>query len=79
MLPTRDKDAMLKFMKDWCKPMQDIFNGRFGKNKIGHILITLDTGNEPTVSYVTNLRDADFKRAMQMLAHKVNERTIITQ
>lgn len=78
MLPQKDKDALLKFMHDWLKPMQDILNTRFGRNKIGHILITLDTGNEPTVSYVTNLRDRDFKRCLQMLATVVNERKVIT-
>ena len=79
MLQTRDKEALLKFLKDWAKPMQEIFNQRFGKNKVGHIIIAVSTDNEPTVSYCTNLRDADFKRCMQMLAAKVNERTIITQ
>jgi hypothetical protein len=79
MLKPNDKVALLKFMKEWCKPMQDIFNQRFGRNKIGHILIALDTGAEPTVSYVTNLRDADFKRCLQMLSQTVNDRRIITQ
>lgn len=77
MLRTKEKEALLQFMKDWCKPMTDILNARFGKGKIGHILITLDTGNEPTVTYVTNLRDGDFKRCLQMLATKLNERIII--
>lgn len=78
MLKPKDKEALLRFLKDWAKPMQSIFNERFGKNRIGHIIIATDTGNEPTVSYVTNLRDADFKRLMRMLADKVNDRTIIT-
>lgn len=78
MLRTKDKDALLQFMHDWVKPMRSLLDARFGKNKIGHILITLDTGNEPTVNYVTNLRDRDFKRCMQLLANKVNETRIIT-
>jgi len=77
MLPTKDKEALLQFLKDWAKPMQEIFNNRFGKNKIGHIIIALDTGNEPTVSFTTNLRDRDFKRCLRMLADRVNESRII--
>lgn len=78
MLRTKDKEALLQFLKDWAKPMQEIFDSRFGKSKIGHILIALDAGNEPTVCYVSNLRDADFKRCMKMLADKVNDTRIIT-
>lgn len=78
MLQTKDKEALLQFLKDWAKAMQQIFDARFGKNKVGHIIIALDTGNEPTVTYVSNLRDGDFKRCLKMLADKVNERTIIT-
>ena len=76
MLQTRDKEALLQFLKDWAKAMQQIFDARFNKNKVAHIIIALDTGNEPTVTYVTNLRDADFKRVMRLLADKVNERKI---
>ena len=76
MLQTRDKEALLRFLKDWAKAMQTIFDARFNKNKVAHIIIALDTGNEPTVTYVTNLRDADFKRVMRLLADKVNERKI---
>lgn len=78
MLRTKDKDALLKFMHDWLKPMNELLAARFGKNKIGHILICLDTGNEPTVNYVTNLRDGDFKRCMKLLADKLNETRVIT-
>ena len=78
MLRTPDREALVQFMKDWVKPMKHIFDQRFGKNKIGYILITLDTGNEPTVNYITNLRDRDFKRCLQMLADKVNETHILT-
>lgn len=78
MLRTKEKEAILKFMHDWCKPMQVLLDTRFGKRKIAHILITLDTGNEPTVNYVTNLRDGDFKRCLRMLADRVNEARIIT-
>ena len=76
MLQTKDKEALLQFLKDWAKPMQEIFDARFNKNKVAHIIIALDTGNEPTITYVTNLRDADFKRAMRLLADKLNERKI---
>lgn len=78
MLQTRDKEALLKFMKEWCKPMTEILNARFGKAKIGHILITISTDNEPTVTYTTNLRDGDFKRCITMLAAKLNDRKIET-
>ena len=78
MLKPNDKTALLKFLKDWAKPMQEIFNQRFGKNKIGHIIIAVDTGNEPTITYSTNLRDGDFKRLLKILSDKVNDRTIIT-
>ena len=77
MLQTKDKESLLTFLKGWAKPMQEILDHRFGKSKIGHILIALDAGNEPTVCYVSNLRDPDFKRCMQMLASKVNETRII--
>ena len=76
MLQTRDKEALLQFLKDWAKPMTDILDARFGKRKVAHIIIALSTDNEPTVTYVTNLRDADFKRALRLLADKVNERKI---
>lgn len=78
MLTPKDKDALLRFLKEWAKPMQEIFNQRFGKNKVGHIIIAVDTGAEPTISFTTNLRDADFKRCMQLLANKLNERRIVT-
>ena len=78
MLTPADKESLLRFLKDWAKAMQEIFNARFGKNKLGHILIAIDTGAEPTITYSTNLRDADFKRAMKLLADKVNDRSIIT-
>lgn len=78
MLQTKDKEDLLRFLKDWAKAMQEIFNARFGKNKLGHIIIAIDTAAEPTITYETNLRDADFKRAMKLLADKVNDRTIIT-
>lgn len=77
MLQTKDKEALLKFLKDWAKPMQVIFDERFGKSKIAHIIIALDVGNEPTVSFVSNLRDSDFKRCLKLLAEKVNETRII--
>ena len=77
MLNQVDKDALLQFLKDWAKPMVEIFNARFGKNKIGYILIGMSTDNEPTVSYTTNLREADFKRAMRLLADKLNDSRII--
>ena len=76
MLQTRDKEALLQFLKDWTKALQEIFDARFNKNKLAHIVITLDTGNEPTITYVTNLRDGDFKRVMQLLTDKLNERKI---
>ena len=76
MLQTRDKEALLRFLKDWAKAMQQIFDARFNKNKLAHIIIALDTGNEPTITYVSNLRDGDFKRVMHLLADKVNERKI---
>lgn len=78
MLTPKDKTALLTFLKDWAKPMQEILNQRFGKNKVAHILIAIDTGAEPTITYSSNLRDADFKRCMKILADKVNERSIIT-
>ena len=77
MLNPKDKDVLLRFLKDWAKPLQEILNARFGKNKIGHLLITVDTGNNPTVTYTTNLRDGDFKRLLHMLATHVNESRII--
>ncbi len=76
MLQTRDKEALLRFLKDWAKATQEIFDARFHKNKVAHIIIALSTDNEPTVTYVTNLRDADFKRALRLLADRVNERKI---
>ena len=76
MLQQKDKDALLRFLKDWAKAMQEIFNSRFGKNKLGHIIIAIDTGNAPTITYVTNLRDNDFKRALKLLSDTVNSRTI---
>ena len=77
MLPTRDKDVLLTFIKDWGATMQKLFDTRFGKRKVAHIIIALDTGNEPTVSFTTNLRDGDFKRCLKMLADKVGEVKII--
>ena len=77
MLQTKDKESLLKFLQDWAKAMQEIFNQRFGLNKLGHIIIALDVGKEPTVSFATNLRDADFKRCLRMLADRVNEARII--
>ncbi len=76
MLKPNDKTALLKFLKDWAKPMQVIFDQRFGKNKIGHVIIAVDTGNEPTITYSTNLRDGDFKRLLKILSDKVNDRSI---
>lgn len=76
MLTTHDKEALLQFLKDWCKPMTEILNSRFGRGKVGHILIAVSTDNEPTISYTTNLRDGDFKRCIQLLADKINERKI---
>ena len=78
MLTPNDKTALLKFLKDWARPMQDIFNARFGNRRVGHIIIAVETGNQPTVSFTTNLHDNDFKRCMRMLADKVNESRIIT-
>lgn len=78
MLQTRDKEVLLQFLKDWCKPMTEILNLRFGRGKIGHIIIAVSTDNEPTITYVTNLRDADFKRCLQLLAAKLNARKIQT-
>ena len=76
MLQTKDKEALLKFLKEWAKAMQHIFDARFHKNKLAHIIIALDTGNEPTITYTTNLRDGDFKRCLRLLADKVNEQKI---
>lgn len=78
MLQTRDKEALLRFLKDWAKPMTNILDARFGKRKVGHIIIAISTDNEPTITYTTNLRDGDFKRALRLLADKVNERVIET-
>ena len=77
MLKENDKTALLKFLKEWAKPMQEIFNQRFGARKIGHIIIAVDTGNEPTITFTTNLRDGDFKRCMKVLSDRVNESRII--
>ena len=76
MLNTHDKEALLQFLKDWAKAMQQILDARFHKNKVAHIIIALDTGNEPTITFATNLRDADFKRALRILADRINERKI---
>ena len=78
MLTTKDKESLLKFLKEWAKPMQELLNQRFGKNKIGHIIIAVDTGNSPNITYSTNLRDGDFKRLLKILSDKVNDRTIVT-
>lgn len=78
MLQTRDKEALLRFLKDWAKPMNELLEARFGKRKIGHIIIAISTDNEPTITYSTNLRDRDFKRCLRLLADKVNERRIET-
>jgi hypothetical protein len=78
MLNPKDKDALLRFLKDWAKPMQEIFDQRFGKNKLGHVLIAVDTGAEPTITFASNLKDADFKRLLRILSDKLNERKIIT-
>jgi hypothetical protein len=78
MLKPTDKTALLKFLKDWAKAMQEIFNERFGKNKVGHIIIAVDTGNNPTITYETNLRERDFQRCMRLLADKVNDKSIVT-
>ena len=77
MLQTKDKEALLQFLKDWAKPLTKILDARFGKNKLGHILIAVDTGNTPTITFATNLRDADFKCCLRLLADKVNESKII--
>ena len=76
MLQTKDKEAILKFLMGWAKAIQEILDARFNKNKVAHIIIALSTDNEPTVTYVTNLRDADFKRVLRLLADKVNERKV---
>lgn len=78
MLNQKDKDALLQFLKDWAKPLNEILEARFGKNKVGHVIIAVDTGNEPNISYTTNLRDKDFKRLLEVLNKKVNDRRIIT-
>ena len=77
MLNPKDKEALLRFLKDWAKPLQEILNARFGKGKLGHVLITVDTGNNPTVTFTTNLRDQDFKRLLHMLSTHLNESRII--
>lgn len=77
MLNPKDKEALLRFIKDWAKPMQEILNQRFGKDKVGHIIIAVDTGRNPNVSFTTNLKDSDFKRLLKILSDKLNERKII--
>ena len=77
MLSPKDKDILLRFLRDWAKPLQELLNQRFGKNKLGHVIITVDTGNNPNVTYTTNLRDADFKRLLRVLGDRVNESRIV--
>lgn len=77
MLTPKDKEQLLKFLKDWAKPLQEILDARFGKGKIGHVIISIDTGYQPNVTFTTNLRDADFKRLLKMLSDKVNSSVII--
>lgn len=79
MLSPKDKEQLLRFLKDWAKPMQEILDQRFGKRKIGHVIIAVDTGNSPNITYSTNLREADFKRLLQLLSDKVNARRILTE
>jgi len=77
MLKPADKESLLRFLKDWGRAMNELMTQRFGKNKVGHILIAVDTGNDPTVVYETNLRERDFQRCMKLVADKVNDKSII--
>lgn len=78
MLTPKDKQALLKFLKDWSKPLNEILNARFGKRKVAHILIAIDTETNPSITYTTNLRDGDFKRCLKLLSDNMNERRIET-
>lgn len=78
MLSPKDKETLLRFLKDWAKPLQALLDARFGKAKLGHVIITVDTGDNPNVTFATNLRDADFKRLMRTLSDKVDSRIIHT-
>jgi len=77
MLNPKDKEVIVRSMAKWAEAMQHSFDVRFGKKKIGHVIITLDTGSEPTVNWSTNLRDSDFKRLLKMLAERVDSSRIL--
>lgn len=55
-------------MRSWAKEMSLALNDRFGKDKVGHILILFPFGQTTNASWISNARRASVVAMLRLLA-----------
>jgi hypothetical protein len=55
-------------MRFWAKEMSLALNERFGKDKVGHILILFPFGQTTSASWISNARRASVVAMLRLLA-----------
>ena len=68
-LEAEKKSEIELAMHTWTQAMQDMLDSKFGKSKVGHLLILFDLGNfGKSVSWISNARHSN---VIQLLEHLI--------
>ena len=66
-LEAEKKSEIELAMNSWAQAIQDMLDSKFGKNRVGHLLILFDLGNfGHNVSWISNAR---YSNVIQLLEH----------
>lgn len=74
-----DRRELQAAMKSWGETMKAMLDGRFGKGKVGYILILAPIGRESSLSWISDLSFASCKatfEALQQRTKQLDEKSI---
>ena len=60
-------------MRFWAKEMRLALDNRFGKDKVGHILILFPFGQTTTCSWISNARRASVVAMLRHMADQIEK------
>lgn len=70
-LEAEKKSEIELAMRIWAQTMQDMLDSKFGKKRVGHLLVLFDLGNfGHNVSWISNARHSNVIQLLEhLLAH----------
>lgn len=73
MLNDAQKKEMVENLKGIGARFTQMMEHIWGKGRIAHFFLAMDTGQPPTINFATNLRSHEIIRMLKLLIEKLEE------